>query len=73
MFIVDILVNDKIIIEINGFSHYIENEKGEKISSLKGAFKKRILEKLGYRFLEYSVASVVDGNLELLKTINDDI
>jgi hypothetical protein len=40
---------------------------------LKSAFKKRVLGKLGYKLLEYDVETIIDGNVDLLKTINADI
>jgi hypothetical protein len=67
IFIVDILVNDKVVIEINGPSHYIEQEDGKKKkTNLKSSFKKRVLEKLGYKFLEYDLETVTEGNIEFL-------
>lgn len=73
MFIIDILINDKVVIEINGFHHYIDDENRKKIPSLKSAFKKRVLGKLGYKLLEYDVETIVDGNVELLRIVNADI
>jgi hypothetical protein len=70
---VDILLENNTVIEINNGKHYVYYEDGSKKLDLKSSFRKRILEKLGYRFLEVEVELFVEGNYEFLKYVKDEL
>lgn len=59
-FLVDILMNNDTIIEINNQMHYIVDQgQQSKVANVKSAFRKRILEKLGYKFMQFEVDTFV--------------
>lgn len=69
-FIVDILVNNKLVIEVNGNTHHLFNLSSfTKIPNIKTEFRSRILRKLGYTVFDVNLEDYNEGSFEIIDEI----
>ncbi len=67
-FIVDVLIDQRVVVEINNSQHY-KTVEGQQFLNLKSQFRQRVLESNGYKYYNIKVDDLTTSNYSMLQDI----